>query len=77
MVISGAQLGMVIPGPGEGVPLEVKIGGERVGVWLDHTGIHFHQAGAEGSKGFLAWETAIAMSLIPRRSRPNHKRSAA
>ena len=70
MLISGVQQGMVTPAACEGVPLEVKIGGECVGIWLDHTGIHFNQPGRGTVTGHLSWETAIAMSLIPPRLRP-------
>jgi len=74
MLISGVQQGMVIPVAGEGVPLEVTFGDERVGIWLDHTGIHFHQPGAGTATGHLSWETAIAMSLVSPRLRLNHSR---
>ena len=54
---SGAQ--------GGGVPLELVIDGETIGVWLDESGIHFRHAHGSRTEGQLPWLVAIAMSLIP------------
>jgi hypothetical protein len=47
-----------------GFPLELQIGQEIIDVWVDDTGIHFHQAGSRHPGGTLPWGIAIAMSLI-------------
>lgn len=64
MVIDGTRQGMVHPAAGEGVPLELRIGNESVGVWIDDQGIHFQSArGLSG--GLLPWDVALAMALVP------------
>ncbi len=76
MVIDGTRQGMVHPAAGEGVPLELQIGDERVGVWIDDQGIHF-QSGARGlCGGLLPWEVALAMALVPAGMRPSGGRPA-
>ncbi len=69
MVIDGTRQGMVHPAAGEGVPLELQIGNERVGVWIDDRGIHFQSVrGLSG--GLLPWDVALGMALIPPGTRP-------
>lgn len=70
MVIDGTRQGMVHPAAGEGVPLELQIGEERVGVWLDGQGIHFQPASRGLIGGLLPWDLALAMALVPARMRP-------
>ena len=70
MVIDGTRQGMVHPAADEGVPLELRIGDERVGVWIDHQGIHFQSAVRGIDGGVLPWEVALAMALIPREVQP-------
>jgi len=65
MVIDGTRLGMVHPAAGEGVPLELQIGDQRVGVWIDAQGIHFQPAANGLAGGLLPWDLALAMSLVP------------
>lgn len=65
MVIDGTRQGMVHPAAGEGVPLELQIGDERVGVWLDGQGIHFQSASGGLNGGLLPWDVALAMALVP------------
>lgn len=65
MVIDGTRQGMVHPAAGEGVPLELQIGDERVGVWLDGQGIHFQSAAGGLNGGLLPWDVALAMALVP------------
>jgi len=77
MVIDGTRQGMVHPAAGEGIPLELQIGEERVGVWIDDQGIHF-QAGARGvDGGLLPWDVALAMALVPAGSGRGSARTAA
>ena len=74
MVIDGTRQGMVHPAEGEGVPLELQIGEERVGVWIDGQGIHFQSArGLNG--GLLPWDLALAMALVPPGVSPRGTRS--
>lgn len=76
MVIDGTRQGMVHPAAGEGVPLELQIGDERVGVWIDGQGIHFQSSrGIDG--GLLPWDVALAMALVPPGIRPSQARSDA
>ncbi len=70
MVIDGTRQGMVHPAAGEGVPLELLIGEERVGVWLDGQGIHFQSASRGLNRGLLPWDVALAMALVPPGMRP-------
>lgn len=65
MVIDGTRQGMVHPSDGEGVPLELQIGEERVGVWIDGQGIHFQPADRGLNGGLLPWDVALAMALVP------------
>jgi hypothetical protein len=65
MVINGSRRGLVSMSDGEGIPVELRIESEIIQVWLDHSGIHFLPVGRGITRGYLPWDIAIAMSLIP------------
>lgn len=60
---NGTRRRMVALGPDEQVPVELRIGAERIDVWLDDRGIHFRQDDASVSEALLPWDLAIAVSL--------------
>ncbi len=68
MKINGTRKRMVSLASDERVPVELRIGQDRIDVWLDHRGIHFRQSG--GGAGDLPWDVALAMSLVPPDRRP-------
>ena len=44
--------------------IELIVGAETIGVWLDESGIHFRQAGVV-NEGLIPWSTALAVSMLP------------
>jgi hypothetical protein len=76
MVIDGTRQGMVHPAAGEGVPLELRLGDQRVGVWIDAQGLHF-QSPSGVNVGVLSWEVAIAMALVPAGAQPRSQETRA
>ena len=61
---------LVALGDDEVVPLQLQLGPERLEVWMDRDGLHFRQSDANSPVGYLSWERAIAMSLVPEEWRP-------
>ncbi len=62
---NGTRQRMIDLARDERVPVELRIGPERIEVWLDQRGIHFRQDDGSVREGVLPWELAIAMSLVP------------
>ena len=44
--------------------IELVVGAETIGVWLDESGIHFRQPGTP-REGLIPWSTALAVSMLP------------
>lgn len=77
MAYKGRLNGSHPPPDAQESPLELRIGQERVDVWFDDRGIHFRQSEGKHTEGLLPWDTAMAMSLVPRRLHPAVNRSVA
>ena len=64
MKMNGTRARLVPLGHGELVPIELRIGSDRIDVFIDQSGIHFQQKHSV-TRGHLPWDVAIAMSLVP------------
>ena len=64
MKMNGTRARLVPLGQGELVPIELRIGSDRIDVFIDQSGIHFRQEHG-AARGHLPWDVAIAMSLVP------------
>ncbi len=64
MKMNGTRARLVPLGHGELVPIELRIGSDRIDVFIDQSGIHFQQKHSV-TRGHLPWDVAIAMSLLP------------
>lgn len=69
MQMNGTRARLVTLARDELVPVELRIGSDRIDVWIDHRGIHFRQEDGRGTEGHLPWELAIALSLVPQEGR--------
>ncbi len=62
---NGTRQRMIDLARDERVPVELRIGPERIEVWLDQRGIHFRQEEGSSRESLLPLDVAIAMSLVP------------
>lgn len=77
MKIDGEGLWMVPVEKHEGIPVELRVAGETISVWIDTQGLHFRQFGGRAPTGYLSWSTALAMSMLPTApKRPSRHRAA-